>query len=641
MRRYSTTVKNPKILSKTSTAWIRGLNTLVSPTQIKYNELSAAYNIELIEDGKIKFPRDGQSYFGSSSGSKITGIAPFYASDGTKKLIRMAGTALQEYNASTGDWDNISGKTYTTGLDTNMVMAYDKLYICNGTDNLTKYDGSSITVFTEISAPATPTITRTGSTGSYTFSYKITAINNVGETVASSAGEEDLNQSTLDTTSYMTVSWSAVTDAVGYNVYGRKDGDWRFLAYVEGNASVSFKDDGSLDPSTVFTPPEGNSTGGQKGAYIELYKDSLFILGDEDNPSRLYYSGGGDKIDDFTIENGGGFIDVSKNDGQKGTGLKVFKDKILIFKEDSIYQFSFTSSGLPQVVQVTDAVGALSPRSIVSVENDVFFASRRGIFTIGNEAGYAFDVLRTNELSAKIRSVFQTIEGSRMENISAVYATKSNKNLIIFSYTETGGTTNNKAIVYDRERLAWYQWSNIQANCWADYVDSDGDQYIVYGDDASGYSKEILTGSDDFGSAIRAYASLKGEIFNDITRYKTLKNVHVVLREPTGTVLAKITVDGTRTDYTGNLATISPTINWGHYLFGGFLFGSSYGTGAVTASDDIIVRRLKNINLKGRSFVLTIDNNSSANSSFVLLTVKVEGKYKSLRYYADGEVVED
>ena len=146
--------------------------------------------------------------------------------------------------------------------------------------------------------------------------------------------------------------------------------------------------------------------------------------------------------------------------------MEVFKDSLVIFKEDSIYQFTFTSTGVPQVALINASVGAIAPRSIVTVENDVFFLSRRGVFTIGNEPGFAFDVLRTNELSSRVRADIKTIDPAYIQNTAAIYTSDANKNLVIFSYTPSGSTTNTKAIVYDRERMAWYRWTNISANCW-------------------------------------------------------------------------------------------------------------------------------------------------------------------------------
>lgn len=634
MRNFNFKFPKQEQLSSKIDKWIRGLNTTVSSTQIKPEELSEATDIQLVEDGKIQCPRDGQAYFGASSGSRVRGIYPYYKSDGTKELLRTSGTNLQKY--SSGSWSNISGYTYTSDLNTNGALAYDRLYLVNGTDPLTYYNGTTITSFTAISAPTISSVTRTGTTGSYTFSYKLTAVTAVGETQASAAVSQTLNQGTLDASNYMTIAWSAVTNAIGYNIYGRKDGNWTFIAYVEGNATTSYADKGTVTPSTVFTPPEGNTTAGPTGQYIEVYKDSLFILGDPSNPSRLYYSAGGDLINDFTVSNGGGFIDISKNDGQAGTGLKPFKNSLLVFKEDSTYQFSFTTEGLPQVVQVSPSIGCIAPRSIVAVENDIFFASRRGVFTIGNEAGFAFDVLRTNELSARVRSIFKTIDPAYISKISAIYTSDANKNLVIFSYTPSGSTANSKALVYDRERLAWYNWTNISANCWTTYRGTDGITHYLYGCDSSGYVKEILTGSDDFGSAITGTFSIRAEDFKELNRYKKLKDVDIVLRRPNGSIALSIVVDGVTTAYNANIGTVSPSINFGHYLFSRFLFKEPYGSG-VSSADENVLRTLKNLNIEGRSFLLTFANASSA--SFTLLLTAMRAKPRSVRYRKSGEVI--
>ena len=636
MRVYQRITGKKEIGRSAQGAWKKGLNKLVSNTQIREDEISDAVDIQLVEDGKIQCPRDGQAYFGESSGSKVSGIFPFYKSDGTVQLIRMCGTHLQKYNA--GTWSNISGFTYTDSLDTEGITAYDKLYLVNGTDNLTVYDGSTISSFTEISAPSAPTVARNGgSSGSYTFSYKITAVTAVGETPVSTAGSTTLNQSTLDSTHKMDISWSAVTNATGYSVWGRKDGKWYFIIYLEGNSSTSYSDDGSITPEEAFLPPEGNTTGGPKGISIALYKDSLFIFGESSNPSRLYYSAGGDLLTDFTVGNGGGFIDIAKNNGQKGKKVVTFKDSLLCFKEASIYKFSFSSSGLPQVEQVTESVGAMSTRSVVLVENDVFFASDRGIFTIGNEAGFAFDVLRTNELSAKVRSLFQLVDSSRITNISAVYATVANKNLVIFAYTPSGASTNSKALVYDRERLAWYYWTNIQANCWGNYRDSSGVSHVLYGDDASGYVKEILTGSSDFGSEIIGSFRLRAEDFKQPARYKRLKKIDLILRTPTGSIDLNIIKDGIATAATVPITTTSPSVNWGHYLFTGFLFGESVGTG-VSAQEENLLKTIKNVQLEGRSFLLEFSNSSAG--QFTLLYAGMEAKMRSIGYRKSDDLVD-
>lgn len=641
-RKFILPKRKKTLLTTVNNKWMKGLNTLVSATQIEPSELSEATDIMLVEDGKIQCPRDGQAYFGSSSGSRVLGIAPFYPTSGTKYLIRMVGTTLQKYNSSSGGWDTISGASYTTGLRANMAQAYDYLYICNGTDSLTKTDGSSVTTFTELSVPTNLAVARSGgSSGSYTYSYKVTAINAVGETTPCAAVTDTASVDTLTTSVKMALTWTAVTNAIGYNVYGRKDGDWRFMMYLEGNGSVAYTDDGSDEPSDVFTPPEGNSTGGQKGKYITVYKDSLFITGDPLNPSRLYYSGGGDKIDDFTVQNGGGFIDISKDDGQDLTGSIVFKDSLIVFKQDSIYKFNFLSDGMPSVEQVSASIGCIAPRTIISVENDIHFLGRDNWYTIGNQQGFAFDVLRTNSISMRIRTVLERFAPAYIQNATAHYAKTENQRLVIVSYTPVGSTTNTNAIVYDFERDGWYKWTNIPANCWATYINSSGTVYVLYGDDASGYCKQILTGTQDFGSSIRGYFRLRAEDFatkggGNLTLYKTLKDIYIVMRSPLKSITFNILADGVQTVYTSDINTVYPSVNFGHYTFP-ILLGESIGTG-VTEQDSNIVRRIRNANLEARSFLFEFDVGTSG-GSFTLLEIKTTAKPKSERYFHSGELM--
>ena len=78
-------------------------------------------------------------------------------------------------------------------------------------------------------------------------------------------------------------------------------------------------------------------------------------------------------------------IDIRKNDGDKITGLAVFQDVLIVFKERSIYQVTFDSSGNPTVTPITYATGCVSHKSIVNVENDVYFMSREVCVYFGNE----------------------------------------------------------------------------------------------------------------------------------------------------------------------------------------------------------------------------------------------------------------
>ena len=103
MRNYNVQIKEEPILQSRQESWIRGLNTLTSATQIKDNEVAEMVDCELIEDGKIKCPRDGQAYYGASTGSRVVGLFSYYKSDGTKTLLRTTATGLYKYTNATNN----------------------------------------------------------------------------------------------------------------------------------------------------------------------------------------------------------------------------------------------------------------------------------------------------------------------------------------------------------------------------------------------------------------------------------------------------------------------------------------------------------------------------------------------------------
>jgi hypothetical protein len=448
-----------EILQKRYEGWKGGLNTLVSPTKLKDNELSTAENIQYIEDGIIS-TRDGQAYYLNDTGlSGIAGMFQFKKSDGTNQFLIAGGTSLKKENLTTSDYDNIVGSpTYTANLDTAMVQAYDKVFISNGTDALTSYDGSSFISYTAILTPTGLAVTRTGTTaaGSYTFSYRVSAKNAAGETLACSAVTVTADVGTLTTSKTLTVSWSAVTDATGYNVYGRKNGYESFLVSIESGVTT-WLDDGSVTASAVFFPQEENTTSGKKGTFAEFINSTLIISGDPNNPSRLYFSAGGStNIANFSVGQGGGYVDISKSDGEAITGIKAFQDSVFVWKENSVWKLTFTSASIPSVSLITRAIGCIAPRSICVVENDIFFLSYKGVYVIGNEPNYV-GVIRTNELSAKIRSHFTSINTSRLSKVIAFYF--NNKYTLCVS--DGSSAYNNKTIVYDRERLNWATGTNF------------------------------------------------------------------------------------------------------------------------------------------------------------------------------------
>lgn len=106
-----------------------------------------------------------------------------------------------------------------------------------------------------MAAPGSPTATAatgSGTLAAAAYTYKITAVNDEGETVASTSA-------TVTTTSVggVTVGWALVDGATSYNIYGRS-GTVHLITGV-GNV-MSWLDTGALPPTAIVPPTVGTAS---------------------------------------------------------------------------------------------------------------------------------------------------------------------------------------------------------------------------------------------------------------------------------------------------------------------------------------------------------------------------------------------
>lgn len=107
-----------------------------------------------------------------------------------------------------------------------------------------------------LSAP-TVSVTNLGSTGATTYGYRVSAINSVGETLASSTVTTTTGNASLTGSNYNRISWTRVLGATGYKVYGRTSGSELLMATV--TTATHYDDTGGVTPSGAL--PSTNTTG--------------------------------------------------------------------------------------------------------------------------------------------------------------------------------------------------------------------------------------------------------------------------------------------------------------------------------------------------------------------------------------------
>lgn len=623
-RKQRGSVKFNKNLNTSWNSFRRGLNLLLQDFELGDEEYKQGENL-VIEGKGILSQRPGTAEYSLAGSGKVRLIKGMYpkASGASHQLVTFTdlGYLTKKIGAS---YAIIPGASFASGMDLSGVQINDNLFLTSKTNHLVKYDGTTLFSYSGLSRPTNLTATKSsGTTGAFNFSYRVSAESDVGETLASEPVTIANVPEFLTDTNYVTLGWSQVTGASGYVIYGQEAGNETFMTRVP-STTTSWIDDGNSVPSLFIFPPEADYTSGPKAQFIDVFGEKLVVYNLDDSPSRLMWSGGGENIDKFHWARGGGYIDISKDDGQEGTGHIEFENRVVCFKERSIYQVTLTYNSTLGVVEpikrkINGAVGCVAPNTICQVENDVFYVGRRAgggisVNSIGYQENIAADTLRTAELSARIRPLMDEVNADRLTEMWAIYW----GNIYWLFYPV--GTTEMKCIAYDRERLAWigpFDFPNAPS-CGTIFYETDGTERYLYGDGDDGMVSEVSRGyGNDKGTAIEwSFTTKRGTsgdplaLMNLITQIFHLKNV-------SGTVNVDIYVEKTN-GVTSSAESFTVQRNFSKAGWGSFRFGYSIAFGeddqastSVTNLTDVI----KSVTLNKsqiRSFYATISGSGLA-----------------------------
>ena len=314
---------------------------------------------------------------------------------------------------------------------------------------------------------------------------------------------------------------------------------------------------------------------------------------------------------------GAEFIDVNPGDGDKVTGLGIFGDILVIFKEFSIYQFTLEATGdviaQPNLLSITKAAGCVSHKSIVPVENDLYFLSREGVRVIGNEANF-YDSIRTSLLSQPIQPIIDAIKSSEASKACGVYYNDE----YILTIPDSSGTMNT-TIVYNRIFRGWSKWTNCDTDSFLKFVDSSNNVLLLFLQDDGTKVQQFTPGvySDD-GQPIDSYILSKVFDFGnpDITKY--FVDLGLMFRTISGEINIEVYTEG-NVLFGGSVGLAgNPVVDgMGLTMLGYTVLGEGGGTGGTGEAFADEVRRVV-INTNSTSIRFKISNNRN-NENFVLL----------------------
>ena len=556
----------------TINAFNGGFVDLIDEARMKPNMAKESNNMMQVSDGLWK-TRWGTNYYGQDVGYSIDGSSEYVKSDGTTELIVVAnGVAYKSTDG--GNWSSISGASFTAGLQCYFMQITGYLYIANGTDTLARYDGTNLITYNSLSAPTglTASLVASGlSSGTFTYYAQVTALNLVGETVGSTEASITVNKDrdtwVAATDKGVTWSWTPTASAVRYQIYITDESGFETL--LDSTTNPNYTDDGSVQPNPYVTPPLQNTTTAPKFKSMAISGNRIWATNDSGDMYKVYFSGTGVNIGNFSDFYGGGWINLEKGGReipisvvhyQSGSGAA--RATILCKTPDgagAVWQIDIesvtvgdTSFSVPSAEKIVGSVGTESILGTVAVANNIAFPNRRGWFSLGMQPQF-FNVLRTNENSSLIRPYWRSLISSSVSGICAYYY---DAKIFISVPTSTGG--NDKVVIFDTERSNWaVDWS-IGAKQFLEYTDTSGNSHFLFIPTVGTQLIEINqnTLGDLGGPFNQSYISPLLPVSQRKTDVLDLEEVVLELSQPKGVI--KFQVLGIGKD--NNFATIATKI---------------------------------------------------------------------------------
>lgn len=502
----------------------RGVITLIDKSRIPKDGLAELTNGWLVEDGQPSL-RPGVDWFGAvmPNNAEVDGY-DYFDFAGVIHLVAAAGGTIYRSTDDGTTWASCSGASVTAGIEVNMNQYNNFLYITNGTNDIIRYDGTTtLQTYAALSTPSAATAATTpGSPGTtYTYYYKVSAVNLIGFSAASTkvTVTHGVNRDSWDsTTNFVTLTLPAYQSGqTRYDIYFSQDDlNYYYLDSV-ATPALTYKDNGSAIVVPSTTAPTSNTTQGPKVAELTNVGSRMYGVRDPNNRYRIWFTSGTAPYGVFSSAYDGGYLDwqpggkyipvkvVDYRDG-KGTPMAtVWCDSadgqgcILQLSLETLTVGS-VSITVPSAYKLPGSRGTPSPGSVVNVLNDYMFYNSQAFYNLGSRA-QLLQILSTDETSANIRPTIRTISHKAESKIASVYYLAK-----VYFSVPYGNTANNATVVYDTERKCWIPKAfTLGFKKFLRYTDTTGSQHLLAlksGDNRLSEISESIAG--DYGQAFES-----------------------------------------------------------------------------------------------------------------------------------------
>lgn len=335
----------------------------------------------------------------------------------------------------------------------------------------TSWTLAAITFAPGIAAPAgTPTVTPTGATGSTTYNYVITAVDEETseESLGSSVGTTTTGNANLTATNYNAISWTAVSGASQYNVYRDLNGIYGLVGIA---GSTSFHDIGAVDPDTANSAPVARNPFSAAGDYpscVTYYQQRLMFGNTTNDPEGIYGSRTGSYYN-FTTSN-----PIQDDDsitfGLAGRQVNEVHDMIdlgslVVFTESGEHAIQGNGSGILLPAEVNPKQhsynGIKSDISPITIGNTALYVQARGSLVRDLAFEFSSDGYSGSDLtvfSAHLIDGYEILDWAYQKvPHSIVWCVRDDGTLLGLTYLK------------DQQLLAWHR-HDFQSDAYAESV---------------------------------------------------------------------------------------------------------------------------------------------------------------------------
>lgn len=538
----------------------KGYQSFVTDSRTPLDALSDLTNATLDQDN-LPRPRPSLVLMGEQPLGTILGISTFIKNvSGTPEkwdisMQVIAGVGKVHIRKDGETWVEATGvaNSYDDEATVNFCQSGGRVYVNNAVDSMSYYDIATgdVIAYTALSTPSTPSPVKTGlGSTTYTYYYKVTANNAVGESAASTAGTIQVSKvrEQWDSSNYVTVSWSAVSSATSYNLYaGTAAGDEKYLTTVTG---LSYLDDGTLTLNTFVRAPAGNSTEGPILAYMWNKDGQLYGVGDINNPDYLWYDAGAGNVGDFSPFNGGGNVGINSGGDTVPQSVRSFRTgkgdpAITVLSRGvagagkmhhvvfSTTVFDNNTIIIPNVNEANGQAGTVSAMAVVEADNSLWYPTGQDFKSTGTAANIQ-NILSTNSVSNDIIPDVQRLNLAAMDkSCGLIFENK------IYWSLPVGDTQNNQIWVKDLSRGGvWIMpWIISAKFMWLSEDNDTGTiSHCIYdGTNILKFTRSVAT--QDNGTPFRTRVAHEGIVWDDNgMTMAAIQEQRFKLLQPSGTI---------------------------------------------------------------------------------------------------------